>query len=72
LGKANAETNTKDKAIKYIDTQEWEVLNIEEMYITDRERYVDEPDFYEFFVLAINFGIGAIFYTWPMNDDNEI
>ena len=67
----NCWVNTKDKAIKYINTQEWESLNTEEIYITTRERYIDEPDSLKWFDQAINFGVGAIFYTWPIDDDDE-
>jgi hypothetical protein len=33
--KAKDEATAKDKAIEYMNTQEWEVLNIEEIYTTD-------------------------------------
>jgi hypothetical protein len=69
---AKNETIAKDKAIKYINGQGWESLNIEEIYITCRERYLDEPDSLECFEQAINCGIGAIFYTWPINDEDDI
>jgi hypothetical protein len=70
---AEDETIAKDKATKYINSQDWEPLNIEEVYITSRERYVDEPDSLECFEQAINCGIGAIFYTWSIIDEeNEI
>lgn len=69
--KAKDETIAKDKAIEYINNQEWESLNIEEIYITTRERYINEPDSLECFDQAINFGVGAIFYTWHIDDDDE-
>jgi hypothetical protein len=68
---AKDETTVREKAIEYINTQEWEALNIEEVYITNRERYVDEPDSLECFEQAINCGIGAVFYTWPINDEEN-
>lgn len=70
--KAKDETTAKDKAIKYINTQGWEVLNIDEIDITIRERYSDESDSLECYDQAINLGIGAIFYTWPIDGDNEM
>lgn len=70
--KAKDTTTAKDTAIKYIRTQEWETLNIEEIYVTKRERYVDEPDSLECYDQAINSGVGAIFYTWPIDEENDI
>lgn len=70
--KANNETTAKDDAIKYINSQEWEPLNIEEMYVTNRERYIDEPDSLECYDQAINSGVGAIFYTWSIDEEDDI
>jgi hypothetical protein len=70
--KAKDETTAKDKAMKYINSQGWEPLNIEEIYITSRERYVDKPDSLECFEQAINCGVGAIIYTWPIDDEGDI
>lgn len=36
-------------------------INIEEIYVTKRERYVDEPDSLEYYDQASNSGVGAIF-----------
>lgn len=69
--KAKDEAAAKDKAIRYIKTQEWEPLNIEEIFVVNRERYVDEPDSLECFEGAINYGVGAIFYTWPISEEGE-
>lgn len=65
------ETTAKDKAIEYVYNQGWEVINIEEVFITNRERYVDEPDSLECFDQAVKYGIGAIFYTWPIGNKDE-
>ena len=58
--KVNNETTAKDDAIKYINSQEWELLNIEEMYVTNRERYIDEPDSHECYDQVINSGVGYL------------
>lgn len=65
------EATAKEKAIEYVYDQGWEVLNIEEIFITNKERYIDEPDSLECFNQAIYQGIGAIFYTWPIGDEDE-
>lgn len=42
------------------------------MYVTNRERYIDEPDSLECIEQAISSGIGAIFYIWPINNEDDI
>ena len=59
------EASAKDKAIKYVYNQGWEVLRIKEIFITNCERYGDEPESLNCYNQAIKYGIGAIFYTWP-------
>lgn len=61
----------KNKAIKYVNKQEWEVLNIEEIFLANRERYLDEHESLECFDQAVDCGIGAIFYTWPIGAEDE-
>lgn len=70
---ANSKNKTaaKDKAIEYVHSQGWEVMNIKEIFVTNRERYVDEPDSLECFNQAIKCGIGAIFYTWPISTEEK-
>lgn len=65
------ETTAKDKAVEYVNDQGWEVLNIEEIFIASREQYENEPDSLECFDEAINFGIGSIFYTWPICNEDK-
>jgi hypothetical protein len=61
----------KKKAIEYVYDQGWQVLNIEEISIVDRERYLDEPDSLECVDNAISCGIGANFYTWPVGSEED-
>lgn len=63
--KSKDEITAKDKVIKYVHNQGWKVLNIKEIFITNRDRYVDEPESLECFNSAIEYGIDAFFYTWP-------
>lgn len=69
--KANDEATAEERAIKYINNQEWEVLNIEEIFVAHRERYLDEPDSLECFEQAVSCGIGSIFYTWPFDEEDN-
>ena len=59
------EDNATDMAIEYVHDQGWKVQKILEIFVTNRERYVDQPDILECFSQAIKYGVGAIFYTWP-------
>ena len=71
--KAKDDTDAKDKALEYVTAEGWEIMNIEEICIVKRERYVDMPDSLECYKRAINCGIGAIFNTWPIDaEDRDI
>ncbi|MBO4492800.1 MAG: hypothetical protein J5724_00285 [Ruminococcus sp.] len=56
-------------AKQYIDSEGWETINIEEVYLSSRDYYDDEPDLQSCFDLACKNGIGAIFNTWPLEED---
>lgn len=68
--KAKDKATARDSAIKYLRNQEWETLNIEEIYVAKPERYVDEPNSLECYDQAINSGVGAIFYTWTIDEED--
>lgn len=69
---AEDEASAKDKAIAYIHDEEgWQVLNIEEICIADRERYLEEPASLECFDQAVDYGIGAAFYIWPAGSEGH-
>lgn len=62
--KAKGIADAKAKAIEYISSEGWEVENIEKIKIVNRERYLDVPESLEGYDSAIEYGVGAIFYTW--------
>lgn len=70
--KAKNKKAAEDLAIEYISSEGWETLNIEEMWIAEREQYVDEPDSLEFYDQAVAYGAGAVFYTWSIDDNDDI
>ena len=53
----------------YIDSEGWETISIEEVYLSSRNYYDDEPDSQSCFDSARKYGIGAIFNTWAIEDD---
>ena len=70
--KSKDETSAINETIMYLhDVEGWQVLSIEEIYITDRERYVELPDSLECFKQAVDFGIGVIFHIWPIGCEDE-
>ncbi len=69
---SNDEASAKEKALKYIHDEEgWQVLNIEDIQLVNCERYAEEPDSLACFNKAVDGGIGAAFFTWPIScEDN--
>ncbi len=53
----------------YIDSEGWETVNVEEVYLSDRNYYEDKPDLQSCFDSACKYGIGAIFNTWAIEED---
>lgn len=70
--KAENETAAIEGAGEYLNSQEWDLLDIEEIYATSRERYLDDPDSLECFDQALGSGIGAVFYTWPVSTEVDV
>ncbi len=69
---AKNEGSARMRAIRHIhDEEDWQTINIEEIYIADRRRYMEESDSLACFDQAIESGIGVIFYTWPIGGDDE-
>ena len=54
-----------DIANNYIRNEGWEITKVEESFITDSKRYKDELESLDGFNQAIEYGVSAIFYTWP-------
>lgn len=67
--KAKNESSAKDLALKYIHTEGWEILNIEDIYIVNRKIYSDIPESLECYCQAKKYGVGAIFNTWPIGSE---
>jgi hypothetical protein len=65
--KKTAEIN----AVKYVKSEGWKVINIEEIFIAERKRYLDEPTSLKCFDQAVKYGAAAIFYTWPVRGKNK-
>ena len=59
------------KAKKHIHDEKWEVLNILEAYVTDRESYIDLPEALECYDEACKCGLSSIFYTWENDYEDE-
>lgn len=61
----NVATN---KANNYILSEGWEIINIEEIFLTSRAQYNDEYDLQACYDLACENGVAAIFNTYPVED----
>ncbi|MBW5445505.1 hypothetical protein GE107_05440 [Cohnella sp. CFH 77786] len=62
------------EARKYINNQGWNVINIEEQDIANRDWYendVDKAEYLECFEQAVNVGIAAIINSWPNEENDE-
>ena len=41
-----------------------------DMCVVEREKYLDEPDSLEAYDIALEYGAGAVFYTWSGNAED--
>lgn len=62
--KAEGRPQAKAKAAEYINSEGWDVINIEEIRVVRREGYLDIPESLEGYDSAEEYGAGAIFYRW--------
>lgn len=69
--KALDETAAKDRAFEYVTVEGWEIMGIEDVCIVQREGYADMPDSLDCYERAVNCGVGAIFYTWPIDAEDR-
>jgi len=60
------ETSAMNKVTEYVSTEGWQIINIEDFFVVTREMYQEESELLDCFDQAVNCGIGAIFYTWPI------
>ena len=63
--KADTPTDALCKVKEYIHEQHWSFVKLEDIFTVQRERYLDEPDSLEGYDNASQYGLDAIFYTWP-------
>jgi len=65
--KADTPEEAVKQAKEYIHKENWELVKIEDINCVRRERYLDEPDALECYDNAEQYGLDAIFYTWPID-----
>ena len=66
--KATNQQSAIKKAKAYIASERWETVNIEEIYLSNRNYYYDEPELKSCFDFACEHGVGAIFNTWSLEE----
>lgn len=72
--KGSTHLTALNEAEKYIDSEGWTATNIEDAYITERERYIGDPDSIESlecYDAACDYGVAGIFYTYATEEDEE-
>lgn len=69
--KAKDKTHAVESAVKYILDQQWELIDIEEIYVVQRDKYLEDPNSLECYDQAKQSGLGAIFYTWSEDEDYQ-
>ena len=68
--KSDNENLALSSAKAYIEDEGWEIVCIEEKFVAKREEYIDNQESLDAFDQAINYGVGAVFYTWPSDLPN--
>ncbi len=53
-----------ERAKNYIRNEGWEIIKVEDMFVTNSQRYEDEPESLECFNEALEYGISALFHIW--------
>ena len=56
-------------AKNYIDSEGWETIGIQEINLSCRNYYENEPDLLSCYDSACKYGISAIFNTWALEED---
>lgn len=59
------------EATEYIHSEGWTIQKVEDRFIVHRARYEKDPELLESlecFDQAVNDGISAIFYVWPVEE----
>ena len=66
--KADSQTEAQARAKEYIEAENWACLQTEEVSPARREAYLDEPESLACFDEAVERGISAVFYAWPLHE----
>ena len=66
---ADTPVDAVKKVKEYIHKENWDFVKIEDIFSVQRELYLEEPDSLECYDNAMQYGLDAIFYTWPINSD---
>ena len=66
--KAENEQLAEKAAVEYIDSEGWEIAEILEVFLPDRQRYDDESQSLACYDEACEYGISAVFNTWELED----
>ena len=69
--KADTPEDAVKKVKEYIHEENWDFVKTEDIYSVQRERYLDELDSLECYDNAVQYGLDAIFYIWPIDEMNE-
>lgn len=59
------------EATDYIHSEGWAIQKVEDRFIVNRERYEQDPELLEsleYFDQALDDGVSAIFYVWPIEE----
>ena len=67
--KADTPTDAVKKAKEYIHNENWDFAGIEDIFSVQRAQYLEEPDSLECYDNAVQYGLDAIFYTWPIDSE---
>lgn len=69
--KANDEKTALKRAEEYIDFEGWEIIHIEEIYLSKRDYYIDDPESESCYDLACEYGESAVFNCWMLEEDKS-
>jgi len=56
-------------AEEFLNSEGWEFVDIEEMNVSNRDSYINEPEFLDCYDSACQNEVGAIFNAWEIEED---
>ena len=68
---ASTQKDALKKAKEYIHEENWSFIKTEDVWLAQRQNYIDLPDSLECYDEACKIGLSALFNTWPTKDDNN-